>query len=159
MRTILLTLLAMLAFPAAALAQGDPGSDKIFDIAKGNPAIAAGITRARAELPAFFAKVAAPGPGESYFLVKYDLIPEEAAEFIWAQVTSHADGVTVARLVNNPRDPRFRRGQEVRVPDSAIIDWSYAKDNKTVIGAYTTRALLATMTPAEAAQVRAAHGW
>lgn len=156
----LLAGLALVATPAAAQPQtGDPGNDKIFDIAVGNPAVAAAAARARAELPRFFAKVAAPGPGESYFLIKYDLIPEAPAEFIWAEIVSHQDGVTVAKLVNNPRDPRFRRGQQVTVEDADILDWSYAQDGKTVIGAYTTRALLATMTPEEAARVRAAHGW
>jgi uncharacterized protein YegJ (DUF2314 family) len=152
--------LALLTAPVAAQAQeGDPGHDKIFDIARGNPAIGAAIARARAELPGFFARVAAPGAGESYFLIKYDLIPEAPRELIWAEVVSRADGVTVARLVNNPRDPRFRRGQEVRVPDAEVIDWSYVEDRQTVIGAYTTRALLTTMTPQEAARTRAAHGW
>jgi uncharacterized protein YegJ (DUF2314 family) len=152
--------LALLAAPVAAHAQeGDPGHDKIFDIARGNPEIAAAITKARAELPGFFARTAAPGPGESYFLIKYDLIPEEGREFIWAEVVRREGSTTVAKLVNNPRDPRFRRGQEVRVPDAEVIDWSYAQDGKTVIGAYTTRALLATMTPQEAARTRAAHGW
>jgi uncharacterized protein YegJ (DUF2314 family) len=152
--------LALLAAPFTAHAQeGDPGNDKIHDIPIGNPAIAAATARARAELPGFFARVAAPGPGETYFLIKYDLVPEEAREYIWAQVVSHADGVTMARLVNNPRDPRFRRGQEVRVPDAAVTDWSYVRDKKTVIGAYTTRALLATMAPRDAENTRAAHGW
>jgi uncharacterized protein YegJ (DUF2314 family) len=152
--------LALLAAPVAAQAQdGDPGHDKIFDIARGNAEIAAAITRARAELPGFFTRTAAPGPGESYFLIKYDLIPEEGREFIWAEVVRREAGATVAKLVNNPRDPRFRRSQEVRVPDAEVIDWSYAKDGKTVIGAYTTRALLATMSPQDAARTRAAHGW
>ena len=158
MRRFAPILLAALAAPLSAQAQ-DPGNDKIFDIAKGNPAIAAASAKARAELPEFVARVGSPGPGETYFLIKYDLIPEEEAEFIWAEVLSHADGVTVARLVNNPRDPRFTKGQQVSVSDAAIIDWSYAKDGEVVIGAYTTRALLATMTPQEAEAVRRAHGW
>lgn len=156
---ILLALALILAPSVAHAQEGDRGHDRIVEIAKGNPSMAAAVRKARAGLSDFFAKAAAPGPGESYFLIKYDLIPEEPAEFIWAEVVSRAGGVTTARLVNNPRDPRFRMGQEVRVPDAEVIDWSYAKDDKIVIGAETTRALLATMTPADAARTRAAHGW
>ena len=159
MRLLIASAALAIATPFAAQAQGDPGSDKVHDIPSGTAAMEAAIARARAELPGFFAKQAAPDAGQSYFLIKYDLIPEAAKEYIWAEVVSRGEGETVARLVNNPRDPRFRKGQQVRVKDAEIIDWSYAQDGKTVIGAYTTRALLTMMSPAEAAATRRAHGW
>ena len=133
--------------------------DRIVDIAKGRPEMAAAVQQARAGLPGFFARFARPGPGESYFLIKYDLVPGAVDEFIWARVLSRADGVTTARLVNNPRAPGYRLGQEVRVPDAQVIDWSYTKDNKRVEGAFTTRALLTMVSPAEAAAIRKGHGW
>ena len=121
--------------------------------------MAAAIRKARAGLPGFFRRAAAPAPDERYFLVKYDLVPGAVDEFIWAEVVARADGVTTARLVNRPRAPGYHKGQEVKVPDAAIIDWSYVKDGKRVEGAETTRALLSMVPPAEAAALRKSHGW
>ncbi|MEG3181015.1 DUF2314 domain-containing protein [Sphingomonas sp. LT1P40] len=143
---------------AAPSGQAQPRPDPIIDIAKGRADMATAIRKARAELPRFFKRFAAPDPSESYFLVKYDLVPGEIDEFIWAQVVTHTDGVTTARLVNNPRAPGYRRGQEVRIPDAAVIDWSYVK-NERVEGAATTRALLNMVSPGEAAALRKSHGW
>lgn len=132
--------------------------DPIIDIAKGKPEMAAAIDTARSGLPGFFARFAAPGQGESNFLIKYDLVPGEVDEFIWARIVARANGVTTAILVNNPRAPGYRKGQEVKVPDAAVIDWSYVKAGR-VEGAYTTRALLGMVSPAEAAALRKSHGW
>ena len=76
-----------------------------------------------------------------------------------ALVVARPVGDTTARLVNGPRAPGYARGQEVKVPDAAVIDWSYVKDGKRVEGAETTRALLAMVPPAEAAALRKSHGW
>lgn len=160
MRSFLLAA-ALVLIPAAAQAQEgtDPGHDRIIDIPKGTPTMLAAIEKARAGLPEFFARYAAPGPGESYFLIKYDLVPGDADEFIWAELLTHGDGVSTARLVNNPRAPGYHKGQQVTVPDAAVIDWSYVLENRIVMGAQTTRALLDTVSPREAAQIRASHGW
>lgn len=132
--------------------------DPIVDIAKGKPEMAAAIRTARSGLPGFFKRYAAPGPGERYFLVKYDLVPGDVDEFIWARVVAHKDGTTTAILVNNPRAPGYRKGQEVHISDAAIIDWSYVKADR-VEGAFTTRALLGMVSPAESAALRRSHGW
>ncbi len=147
--------LALCALPSG---QAQPRHDPIIDIAKGKAEMAAAIRTARTGLSGFFRRFVAPDPSESYFLVKYDLVPGDIDEFIWAQVIARADGITTARLVNNPRAPGYRRGQEVRIPDAAIIDWSYVK-NERVEGAATTRALLGMVSPAEAAALRKSHGW
>ena len=141
--------------PPAQHARPDP----IIDIAKGKPEMAAAIRTARDGLSGFFKRYAAPAPGESYFLIKYDLVPGEVDEFIWARVVARGDGVTTAVLVNNPRAPGYRKGQEVTIPDAAVIDWSYVRDGKRVEGAFTTRALLSMVSPSEAAALRKSHGW
>jgi uncharacterized protein YegJ (DUF2314 family) len=150
--------LALCAMSPALPAQAKK-HDPIVDIAKGKPEMAAAIRKARAGLPGFWQRAAAPGPGESYFLIKFDLVPGEVDEYIWAQVITHAGGVTTARLVNRPRAPGYAKGQEVQVPDAQVIDWSYVEDDARVIGAETTRALLAMVPPAEAAALRRSHGW
>ncbi|WP_448663216.1 DUF2314 domain-containing protein [Sphingomonas sp. CJ20] len=118
----------------------------------------AAIVQARRGLPVFFGHVTAPGPGETGFIVKYDLVPEERAEFIWAEIISHRGDVTIARLVNTPRDPRFAKGDQVTIRDNQIIDWAYFRDG-TLQGGATMRVLIARMDAAEAREMLDRLGW
>ncbi|MDF7777662.1 DUF2314 domain-containing protein [Sphingomonas sp. AOB5] len=161
-----ISMAALMAAPMAAHAQNQPAPkssprpahDRIVDVAKGDPEMVAAIAKARAELPAFFRRSAAPGPGETYFLIKYNLTPQGVAEFIWAEVISHQGETTLARLINNPRAPGFAKGQQVTVRTADIIDFGYVK-NGVMQGNYTTRVVLPHMAPAEAAALRRAYGW
>jgi len=154
MRLLALLPLAALIAPAAhAQAQ-----DRVMAIAPADPQMNAAIARAKAGLPVFFGHVSTPGPGETSFLVKYDVIPEAGVEFVWAEIIAHRGGQTVARLVNAPADKRFKFGQQVTLNDDQVIDWSYRKAGVTV-GGHTTRVLLSRMPEAEAAPVRKYLGW
>jgi len=147
-----LMLVLLVAAPAAA-------QDHIVGVAANDPEMNSAIVRARGGLPVFFGHATAPGPGESQFLIKFDLLPEPAkTEFIWAEVIGHTPGVTVARLVNTPGDARFRAGQQVTVRDQDVIDWGYRKDG-VMQGNYTTRVLLKRVPPEEAAADRKSLGW
>lgn len=159
MRILTLTLAALGAMMAPAAAQAQQGGDTIVNVASGDAAMNAAIAKGRQTLPDFFAHVAKPGRGESGFLIKYDVIPEAGkAEFVWAEVISHSPGISVARLVNSPRDVRFRLGDKVSVRDADIIDWGYWKDG-VMQGQVTTRVLLPALDPAEADAIRKAFGW
>lgn len=166
MRSFMMLLAAALIAPLTAHAQSQsapkasprPAHDRIVDVAKGDPEMQSAIAKARAELPGFFVRSAAPQAGDSYFLIKYNLTPQGAAEFIWAEVISHKGDTTLARLINNPRAPGFVKGQQVTVRNADIIDWGYVK-NGVMQGNYTTRILLPHMAPAEAAALRRAYGW
>jgi uncharacterized protein YegJ (DUF2314 family) len=154
MRTpILLAALAALATPLAAHAQ-----DRVVNVAPSDPAINAAVARAKRELPVFFAHVGAPGPGEDRFMIKYDVQPGAPVEFVWAEIISHANAQTVAKLINASNDGRFALGLQVRVNDAEIIDWGYFKD-RVMQGSYTTRVLLTRMPEAEAAPFRQYLGW
>lgn len=156
MRTpIVLAILAALALPVAAQAQTQ---DRVINVAPGDPQMNAAIARAKSGLPVFFGHVVSPGPGETSFLVKYDVIPESGVEFVWAEIISHRGGQTVARLVNEPADRRFKFGQQVTLNDDQVIDWSYRHAGVTV-GSHTTRVLLSRMPEAEAAPIRKYLGW
>jgi len=156
MRTpFVLAALAALAFPAAVQAQAQ---DRVINVAPGDPQMSAAIARAKSGLPVFFGHVATPGPGETSFLVKFDVIPESGVEFVWAEIIAHRGGQTVARLVNEPADKRFKFGQQVTLNDDQVIDWSYRHAGVTV-GSHTTRVLLSRMPEAEAAPIRKYLGW
>lgn len=159
MRTVMLALALVLA-PAAAQAQeSDPGNDPIINVPGDDRQMAAAIGRARAGLTGFFARFARPGEGDAGFTIKYDLALDGESEFIWAELVSHSDGISVAVLANNPRDPRFRLGQEVRVRDAEVVDWSYRGRDGVVRGSHTTRALLDRVPAEQAEQIRRYRGW
>ena len=159
MRALTLTLAALGASMLPAAARAQRRGDTIVNVSSRDEAMNAAIAKGRQTLPDFFAHFEKPAPGESGFLIKYDLLPEPGkAEFIWAEVIAHSPGVTTARLVNTPGDPRFKLGEKVSVRDADIIDWGYWKDG-VMQGQYTTRALLPALDPAEADAIRKAYKW
>ena len=145
--------LLCLAAPLAAHAQ-----DATIAVAAGDPEMRVAIAQARNGLPVFFGHATAPGPGETRFIVKYDIIPEDKAEFVWAEVISHRGDITIARLLNAPADRRYQRGDQVTIRDPQIIDWAYFRDG-TMQGGATMRVLIARMPPAEAAEMLRRFGW
>lgn len=159
MRVLKLTLAALAAAtlaPVAAQAQGD----SVIGIRSDDAAMNAAIAKGRQTLPDFWTHFAAPGPGESGFVIKYDLMAQsgEAPEYIWAEVISHAPGTTIARLANTPRASRWKLGEKVSVRDADIIDWGYYR-NGVMQGHYTTRILLPHLDPAQAESIRKAYRW
>ena len=146
-------LLAALAAPLTAQAQ-----DRTVNVAASDPQMNAAISQAKRELPVFFGHAGSPGPGEEHFLIKYDVQPGPAVEFVWAEIISHANAQSVAKLVNASNDGRFALGLQVRVNDADIVDWGYRKDG-VMQGNYTTRVLLTRIPESEAAPVRKYLGW
>ena len=145
--------LLCLAAPLAAQAQ-----DATIAVAADDPEMRAAIADAKRGLPVFFDHATAPGPGESRFLVKYDIIPEDKTEFVWAEVISHRGEITLARLLNAPADRRFQRGDQISVRDGQVVDWAYFQDG-TMRGGATMRVLIGRMEPGEAAAMLRRLGW
>lgn len=149
---------ATLLLLAPVTTHAAPQDDPTIPIAPGDPAMQAAIAEAQRGLPVFFGHVTAPGPGETGFLVKYDLVPEDRAEFIWAEIISHRGDITVARLANPPRDPRFKKGDQVTIRNGQIIDWAYFRDG-TLQGGATMRVLISRMAPQDARAMLDRLGW
>lgn len=145
---------------ALLLAAPLPGhaQDATIGVAENDPEMRAAIAKARAGLPVFFGHASAPSPGEGGFLIKFDLIPEAPAEFAWAEIVSHQGNVSIARIANAPRDPRFAKGQQVTVRDGQVIDWAYWRDG-TMQGGATMRVLIARKAPEEARAMLDRFGW
>ncbi|RYY25000.1 MAG: DUF2314 domain-containing protein [Sphingomonadales bacterium] len=118
----------------------------------------AAIVAAKRSLPVFFGHATSPGPGESNFIVKYDVVPEDKTEFVWAEVISHRGDVTIARILNTPADRRFKLGDQVTIRDAQIIDWGYFRDGK-MQGGTTMRVLIGRMELAEARKMLNRLGW
>jgi len=147
------TALLMLAAPLPA-----QGQDATIAVAADDPEMGAAIAEARRGLPVFFGHATSPAPGETRFIVKYDLVPEDKTEFVWAEVISHRGDVTIARLLNAPSDRRWRLGDQVTIRDAQLIDWAYFRDGEMQGGA-TMRVLIGRMQPSEAAAMLRRFGW
>ncbi|AQR75193.1 DUF2314 domain-containing protein [Sphingomonas sp. LM7] len=145
--------LFLLLPPLSAVAQ-----DATVAVPAGDPEMAAATIKARAGLPVFFGHATSPGPDEGGFMIKYDLLPGPASEFIWAEIVSHKGGTSVARLLNVPGAPGFVRGQEVSVRDGEVADWAYWHAG-VLIGGATMRVLIARMPAPEAEVMRDRFGW
>jgi uncharacterized protein YegJ (DUF2314 family) len=162
MKLAVALLAAAFAGGAVAAQQGKPRDNTdggtIVDVQHGDPEMAAAVRRSRAELPAFYARMAAPGPGESGFMVKYDILPGDGAELIWAGDLDRSRTPMTGRLANQPERVPLQRGDQVTIPEDAIVDWSYVRGG-VLEGAYTQRLIVDRMPPDQAAQWRREFGW
>ena len=140
---------------AEPAAPGDPDEAGIIWSHPDNPRMVAARDRARAELPDFFARMAAPAADEQNFHVKFDL---GDGEYIWADRLSRENGRLTGRLTNTPLNTNFVLYQRVPIPEAAIYDWGYFR-GPVMQGNYSTRVQLDFMAPAEAQQIRTAFGW
>lgn len=153
---ILLALTGAGAAPAQVKAEKPP----VVWIEASDPAMNAAIARGKAELPQFFAHWRNPAADERGFTVKFDVIPGDRAEFIWAvDLRRDAAGVLTGTLVDDAElDPAIKGGQRVTIADADIIDWGYSKKG-VMQGSYTVRVMLDHMDPAEAAAIRRNLRW
>ncbi|MDF7777661.1 DUF2314 domain-containing protein [Sphingomonas sp. AOB5] len=169
MRISVLALAALIfALPPAAHAQkaGEPAKaggvekprDDVMMFSEDDPEMNAAIARARAEVPDFLLHLITPRANKWRFMVKYDLDPGDAAEYIWAEIVSREPGGVTATLSNVPMLAGFKQGQTVTIRDEQIVDWSYVRDG-VMQGNYTTRVILDRMPAAEADPIRRNLGW
>ena len=105
-------------------------------------------------LPIFWAKWSAKPPGYSDFALKVAFkVKDHGSEHIWARPLSRAGAELVVRLANDPAYlSGLKLGSVVKVVESDVSDWAYARDGK-LYGHFTTRALLGAADPAERAEL------
>ncbi|MEG3147002.1 DUF2314 domain-containing protein [Sphingomonas sp. RT2P30] len=159
-RWVVPALFMALAGAGAAPAQDKSEKPTIVWIEASDPAMNAAIAGAKAELPQFFAHWRAPAADERAFTVKFDVIPGDRAEFIWAvDLRRDTAGVLSGTLVDDAElDPTIKGGQRVTIADAGIIDWGYRRKG-VMQGSYTVRVMLDHMDRAEAASLRRDLGW
>lgn len=146
-------LLAVAAAPALAAPK-----DKIYQVEAADPEMNSAKTRAIAELPAFYRALAAPSAGESEFMVKFDIVPGEEVEFVWAGQLDRSSRPMKGILLNQPEQVSAKPGDRVEIAETDIVDWTYRKDG-VMQGGYTNRVLLGRMPADDAAAYRAYLGW
>lgn len=143
---------------AAGAASAAIQSEPIYSVEASDADMNAAKDRAIAGLPDFYRRLASPGAEESDFMVKFDILPGEEAEFVWAGALDRSTTPMTGVLVNQPEYTRHRIGQRVPIAESDIIDWSYFR-GRVMQGAYTQRVLLDRMDPREADRIRRDLGW
>ncbi len=126
-----------------------------------DPRFLAAKQQARASLPDFWAAHAAAAPGDSDFMVKFDLNHGRGLadrESIWADIVSLDDGAIQGRLANPPRNRDFREGDIVKIAPEAIDDWAFMR-NGVAQGHFVTRVMIEVGPPAMAREAKQALGW
>ena len=159
----ILTLAALCCGIATAQAQkpastGQDGDSHIINVDPGDAEMNAAIARARRELPDFYAHLARPGQGERRFMIKFDILPGDRAEFVWAGELDRSTVPMTGVLANQPEGSPEQIGQRVPIPEARIIDWGYLRDG-VAQGYHTQRVLLDRMPAERAAELRRAMGW
>jgi uncharacterized protein YegJ (DUF2314 family) len=147
----------LVAAIAAPLPAAEP-KDRIYQV----EAVDAGMNAAKAKavetLPAFYRALAAPSAGEGEFMVKFDIAPGDAVEFVWAGQLERSARKMTGILLNRPEQASAKPGDRVEIAERDIVDWTYRKGG-VMQGSYTDRVLLARMPADEAAAYRAYLGW
>ena len=143
---------------AAGAASAAIQSEPIYNVASSDAEMNAAKERAIAELPAFYRRLASPAANETDFMVKFDILPGEEAEFVWAGALDRSTTPMTGVLANQPQYTDHRIGQRVPIAEADIIDWSYFRGS-VMQGGYTQRVLLDRIDPQEAARIRRGLGW
>ncbi len=160
-----LAMVSLLAGPAgcarpeaAAVQKEEPAANAANDGLLLSDPDDAKIVAAKAEairtLPIFWAKWSAQPPGYGDFALKVAFkVKDGGIEHIWARPVSRQAGELVVRLANDPAYlSGLKLGSVVKVVESDVSDWAYARDGK-LYGHFTTRALLGAADPAERAEL------
>lgn len=136
----LTALIFVTVLAAPALAQ-----DAVIDFATDDPEMNAAIDKARATLPDFWARFAAPGPNESDFSLKLGISDGVNTEHFWCgSIQGDAESATCI-IDNQPVHVQtVAYGEEVEVDPAIISDWLYYRDDK-IVGGETIRVMIPRM--------------
>jgi uncharacterized protein YegJ (DUF2314 family) len=152
---ILLALMLAVGGAAAARAQEE---DTIVQVAAEDAEMNAAKARAIASLPGFYSRVAAPRRGDSRFMIKFDILPGDEAEFVWASELERSGGAMTGVLINQPVYTDDKLGDRVPIAEADIIDWGYFS-GEVLQGSYTNRVLIKRLPAEQAEELRRAYGW
>ena len=143
---------------AADLAAGSGETEPIYNVHADDAEMNGAKARAIASLPEFYQRLAAPAAGEGEFMIKFDILPGDEAEFVWATDLDRSTVPMTGILINQPIYTDHQLGQRVPIAEGDIIDWTYRR-GAVMQGGFTNRVLLQRMPPDEAAAFRAYLGW
>lgn len=133
-------------------------ADPIYEVTADDREMNAAIARGRATLPDFYRRLASPAAGEGEFMVKFDIAPGDAVEYVWAAQLDRSRAPMTGVLINQPVYTHDREGDRVAIPEDRIIDWGY-RSGGVMQGSFTNRILIDRMPSEQAAEYREFLGW
>jgi len=154
----LLLAAAAAAGTAAVAAQKQDQPEQTYDFDRSDPVMNAAKRRGIETLPSFYARLASPGPDEDNFMVKFDILPGEPVEYVWAGQLDRSTRPMTGVLTNQPRQGPHRMGERVPIREADIIDWIYRR-GRVFQGGFTERVVIDRMPPEEARRQRESLGW
>jgi uncharacterized protein YegJ (DUF2314 family) len=159
MRNIAIGLIGLLTLSGSAAAAAAPEKlEPVYDVSRDDAEMNAAKARAIASLPEFYRHLASPEADESDFMIKFDVVPGDGVEYVWAAALDRSAEPMTGVLINQPLHSDQQLGQRVPIAEADIVDWAYRR-GRVMQGAYTHRVLLDRMPPEEAAAYRADFGW
>jgi uncharacterized protein YegJ (DUF2314 family) len=155
-RTMLSLMLALAPIPARAQSQGD---DKVVNVARDDPDMAAAIAQARASLDQFLALSDAPPAGTTDYKLKVAVKDGDTSEHFWI-IPFHKTATGFAgTLANEPQAVHnVTAGQELEFTRDDISDWGYTRNGRQV-GSFTVCVLFKTISKEEADYYRENYGF
>lgn len=155
-RTMLSLMLALAPIPAGAQSQGD---DKVVNVARDDPDMAAAIAQARASLDQFLALSDAPPAGTADYKLKVAVKDGDTSEHFWI-IPFHKTATGFAgTLANEPQAVHnVTAGQELEFTRDDISDWGYTRNGRQV-GSFTVCVLFKTISKEEAGYYRENYGF
>lgn len=155
-RTMLSLMLALAPIPAGAQSQGD---DKVVNVARDDPDMAAAIAQARASLDQFLALSDAPPAGTADYKLKVAVKDGDTSEHFWI-IPFHKTATGFAgTLANEPQAVHnVTAGQELEFTRDDISDWGYTRNGRQV-GSFTVCVLFKTISKEEADYYRENYGF
>ncbi len=130
--------------------------DPVVTVAPATAEMSDAISKARASLPEFWAKLEKPGAGENGFSIKVSVQGKSAAENeqFWLTDVVNKNGKITGKVGNNPTVVKsVTRGQTLEVSPGKIVDWLYKRNGK-MVGNETMRPLLKQLPAQQAASYR-----
>ncbi len=112
------------------------------------------IAHAVKTLPTFWRQWKHPGKGESDFSLKIGVKEGSQTEFFWVVDLAKRKGQLYGTINNDPEFVhRVHMGQRIAIKDGDIADWCYVR-NKKIVGNYTLRVVLKSLSGADADELR-----
>lgn len=138
-----------LALAAPVVAEGE-----VMDFAKDDAEMNAAIETARATLPQFWSRLAAPAANEADFSLKLGISDAVGTEHFWCgEIEGDATGASCV-IANTPVNVHVvAQGERVEVDPAIISDWMYYRDDK-IVGGETIRVMIPHLDKKEAARMR-----
>lgn len=155
---LLVLVLALASGWGAAGAAATQERRLVVELPFADPGMRGAMSRARAELPSFYDRLAYPASDEGEFMVAYDAIPGKAEELVWIDGIVRSGQSITGVVRTEVQRARVDTGDRVTIASARILDWAYRK-GKVMQGSYTTRVLISRMSSDESFFLREYLGW